>query len=107
MKSFEELEEYIKTQAIEHSAAEEEWEYDTIELETFREILIFAISEDFKVNNFNFDFIINGVSEDDDKTIWDYMYELEDVMDEMADKNELPPKTMYLYNLWKKEFAWK
>lgn len=105
MKGFYELESYIKTQAVAHEAADETWEADIILLDTFREILRFAVSEGFQANAQAVNRVLNSENEnledeEDDYTDWHFMSVVSEEMDEQIRRKTLPEKTEKLYKLW-------
>lgn len=105
MKDFPELEQYVKAQAAAYRATDELWEADTIELDTFREILRFALSEGFQARAGAIERVLNGEDEsaeydDENYTDWHYMGELTDLMNQQIAKNELPERTTHLYKTW-------
>ena len=103
--NFSELQQYIGVQADAFKAAEEEWDYGTIELNTFREILRFAIIEGFQADAKAIDRVLNGEDEDsedeeDDNTDWHFMGIVMEAMDEQIRRKKLPEKTIVLYKKW-------
>ena len=60
--TFEELRVYITQQSLRHQAAKESFKYEQIELDTFREILRFAIGEGFVTDANAVDKTLNGVN---------------------------------------------
>lgn len=105
MKNFPELQEFVTAQAVKFKVAEEGWDYDTIELNTFREILHFAISEGFQTDAKAIDRVLNGEDEDseneeDDNTDWHFMGIVMEAMNEQIRRKKLPEKTTVLYKKW-------
>lgn len=106
MKNFSELQEFITAQAAKFNAAEEDWNCDIIELDTFREILHFAVSKGFKADAKVIYRVLNGEDEDsedeedDNETDWYYMGLLMESMNEQITKKELPERTTQLYKFW-------
>lgn len=105
MNGFLELQAFITAQAIEFKAAAAEWVSDIIELNTFREILHFAISEGFQADAKAIDRVLNGEdenskAEEDDNTDWHFMGILMEAMEEQIRNQELPEKTTALYKMW-------
>jgi hypothetical protein len=104
MNNKEEVEDYIKTQAVKHRAAEEGFQYDIIELDTFRIILSFALSEGFEIDKEIADAVMNGAADDDEFTTWHYMHEAMETMDGLDAEGMLPTETSELYRSWVREF---
>ena len=103
--TFYDLSACIKAQAVKFKAAEEGWDYDTIELSTFREILRFAISEGFQADAKAIDRVLNGEDEnsedeEDDNTDWHFMGIVAEAMEEQIRQHLLPERTTALYKMW-------
>jgi hypothetical protein len=108
MKGFSEMRDFVTAQSAKFRMAEEGWHYDTIELNTFREILCFAISEGFQADAKAIDRVLNGEDEnsedeEDDNTDWHFMGIVMEAMEEQIRKHVLPEKTTVLYKLWLSE----
>ena len=106
--TFEELQAFVKEKSVAFRAADEGWHYDTIELNTFREILRFALSEGFQANAKAIDRVLNGEDEDsddeeDDHTDWHFMGIVMEEMEERIRKQALPEKSTMLYKMWLSE----
>ena len=54
MKSYMELQQYIKDKSITHNACKDEYEYESIENDVVQNILKFAIVEGLKINELDF-----------------------------------------------------
>ena len=110
MKTEEELQIFICQKAKEHAAAEDEWEYESIEIETFRLIFRFFRANGFVLKDIDYDVLLDGYDEesdkDPDKSQWFYFEKSCEIMDEMLEKNELPPQVQQLYEFWFNSF-WK
>ena len=105
MNSLHEFQEYFKTQAAAYEAADNDdsFIYDNITLDTFREVLRFAISEGFEANPKAIDRVLNGEADDsedeeDDYTDWHFMEIITDTLDEQIRNKTLPEKTEAIYN---------
>jgi hypothetical protein len=104
MKNLQEVEAYIKEQALKHRSADEDFKADFIELDTGRAILAFALGEGVVFDETSVQIVMNGASEDEEFTTWHYLYELLERLEAMEGENSLPPQTKYLYQLWQREF---
>lgn len=103
--TFHDLSAYIKAQAVKFKAAEEGWDYDTIELDTFREILRFAIGAGFQADAKAMDRVLNGEDEnsedeEDDHTDWHFMGLLMEEMEKQIRTKVLDTETEALYRKW-------
>lgn len=105
MKGFSEIRDFVTAQAAKFRMTEEGWDYDAIELNTFREILRFAISEGFQADAKAIDRVLNGEDEnsedeEDDNTDWHFMGIVMEAMEEQIRKHVLSKKTTALYKMW-------
>jgi hypothetical protein len=102
----EEVKAFIQQQSVLHRTADESFEYEQIELDTFRAILRFALAEGFIADDETVRKTLEGVNldpvqEDDEYTTWHYMYLLLEQIDE---EQTLSPKSAELLRFWKTEF---
>jgi hypothetical protein len=104
MKTYDQLHTYILDEAEVYKKANDDNEFDIIELDTFRHIIAFAKAEGVVVSGFNLDVIIYGAHAEDNKNTLDYMTDLCCILDNLADKQHLPPATAALLNLWNAKF---
>lgn len=111
MKSPNELEEYIKAQTVAYAAAEEDFVYDVISLDTFREVLRFAIGEGFQADPKAIDRVLNGepdyydneddnYTEEDTYTDWYFMGVVCEAMDEQIRQKTMPEKAEKIYKFY-------
>jgi hypothetical protein len=104
MKTFDQVKAYIKTEGEVYRRAHDDVEFDIIELDTFRQVVTFAKSEDVSIENFNLDVIIYGAHPEDEKSTVQYMHELSRIMNDLVKRDKLPKATTTLFLLWNKEF---
>lgn len=110
MKTLEELEKYIDSQAEEH--AKDDSLYELIEIDTYREIVRFYLKKGFYLDEIDFDVFLDGINyddadnnlENDSRDGWYYFSKLLDIIEEMDSNNKLPAYVKHLHDYWKKSF---
>jgi hypothetical protein len=110
IKSFDELKTFIKSQAEEHEKTDgdEEISYVSNERETFDEIVLFMLNSGFVIEGIDYNIFFHGINYDvmdpvdtgEEFDGWFYYEKLETAVSEMNEKNELPDKVKYLYDLY-------
>lgn len=103
---------YIVEQAKRHDECEDEDEFcwAEIELETFQEIIKYAIREEYKPVGCDLNTFLHwDEDEDTDEndefcTVYDIMANILDIMDRDLPEGKIPPKTAELYRCMLKAF---
>jgi len=105
METIEELKEIICKKAKEHALAEDKWEYESIELDSFISIIQFLLAKGFEVEGIDFDVLLGGYDEesnkDPDKDQWYYFEKILEIMEEMIAEDTLPLEAKHLYVFWR------
>ncbi|MCD6337047.1 MAG: hypothetical protein J7M01_02295, partial [Candidatus Marinimicrobia bacterium] len=105
---------YILQKAKEHEKAEDEWDYEDIEITSYRELMRFCISKGFTLEEIDFDIFLNDIDDEDDVddvddvdedfNCWGYFRQLLEIIEQMDANNELPADVKHLHDFWKNSF---
>lgn len=105
MKTQKEVENYILQKAKEHEKAEDEWEYDDIEITSYREVIRFCLGKGFTLEKIDFDVFLNEINaEDDGFDCWYYFDKILEIVEQMDVDNELPYYVKHLHEFWENSF---
>ena len=106
MQSLKELEKYIELQGEAH--AEEDDDYELIEIDTYREIIRFSLAKGFTIDNINFEIFLDEADEEkenaDEKGCWNYFSAILEFVSNDEEKNEIPLYLKHLDGFFHKTF---